>query len=143
MRLIRSKQKLLNQAMLKQAYMRMINEHRNANLCLLKIEQFNALMSILNPTQSSHIITTVAKSLEHQLSKQRQFISLESSLDTAPKVADLGNGILAFVSTKIQPQDELNEELNTLCKTTAKAVSNIRARFTALLPLQYYRTCGK
>lgn len=112
--------KLLNQAMLKQAYMRMINEHRNANLCLLKIEQFNALMSILNPTQSSHIITTVAKSLEHQLSKQRQFISLESSLDTAPKVADLGNGILAFVSTKIQPQDELNEELNTLCKQLPK-----------------------
>ena len=92
---------LLNQAMLKQAYMAITSEHRLANLCLVKIEQFNALMSILKPSQSSQIIITVAQSLEHQINKKRQFINLESALDNSPKVADLGNGILAFISTKI------------------------------------------
>ena len=111
---------LLNQAMLKQAYMAITSEHRLANLCLVKIEQFNALMSILKPSQSSQIIITVAQSLEHQINKKRQFINLESALDNSPKVADLGNGILAFISTKIQSQVELYQELNNLCKQLPK-----------------------
>ena len=46
--------------------MSLINEKRSAHLCLIKIEQFNALLSILNPSQSSKIITTVALSLERE-----------------------------------------------------------------------------
>lgn len=114
---------LLNQAMLKQAYMVLKKQQRSANLCLIKIEQFTALMNILNSTQSSHIIITVADSLERQVSKHRQFINLESALDNSPKIADLGNGILAFISTKIQPPEELYAELNDLLKQLPKQYS--------------------
>ena len=98
-------------------------QQRSANLCLIKIEQFTALMNILNSTQSSHIIITVADSLERQVSKRRQFINLESALDNSPKIADLGNGILAFISAKIQPPEELYAELNDLLKQLPKQCS--------------------
>jgi EAL domain-containing protein (putative c-di-GMP-specific phosphodiesterase class I) len=62
----------------------------------------------------------VAQSLEHQINKNRQFINLESALDNSPKVADLGNGVLAFISTKIQSQAELHQELSNLCKQLPK-----------------------
>jgi EAL domain-containing protein (putative c-di-GMP-specific phosphodiesterase class I)/GGDEF domain-containing protein len=112
--------KLLNQAMLKQGYMSLINEKRSAHLCLIKIEQFNALLSILNPSQSSKIITTVALSLENHLAKHRQFINLEYALDNSPKIADLGNGMLAFISTKIQPKSDLYDELGNIAKQLPK-----------------------
>ncbi|WP_404341186.1 EAL domain-containing protein [Pseudoalteromonas mariniglutinosa] len=111
---------LLNQAKLKQAYMSLTNTQRQTNLCLVKIGQFNSLMSILNPTQSSKIVITIAKALESHLAKQRQFINLELGLDTSPKVADLGGGIIAFISTKLQPITTLYDELATIVNLLPK-----------------------
>ncbi len=125
---------LLNQAMLKQAYMAITSEHRIAKLCLVKIEQFNTLMSILKPSQLSQIVVTVAQSLENQIKKHRQFINLESSLGNTPKVADLGNGVLAFISTKIQSQAELHDELKNICKQLPK-----RYKLAGLDLQLYYR----
>lgn len=119
--------KLLNQAMLKQAYMALSHNQRSSTLCLIKIRHFNTLMSILSPQQGSDIVATVAATLEQSLFKRRQFANLDISLDNSPKVADLSGGVVAFISTKIQPAQSTYELLTSMVKLLPKhyAVSGL------------------
>lgn len=112
--------KLLNQAMLKQAYMALNSQQRSATLCLIKIRYFNSLTSILSPQQGSNIVTTVATALEQSLFQHRQFANLDVSLDNSPKVADLSGGVVAFISTKIQPAQSIYELLASMTKLLPK-----------------------
>lgn len=111
---------LLNQAMLKQAYMNLNDEQRSSTLCLIKIRHFNSLMSILNPHQGSEIVANVAAAIEQNLLKHRQFANLDISLDNSPKVADLSGGVIAFISTKIQPEQATYAFLTNIIKLLPK-----------------------
>ncbi|MBB1293804.1 EAL domain-containing protein [Pseudoalteromonas sp. SR41-4] len=112
--------KLLNSAMLKQAYMSLQLKQRRASLCLIRITDFHSLSHILNQTQSSQLVVAIAKSLELQLSKEREFINLESNLDTCPRIADLSNGVLAFISIKTQSAQSLHDKLTKIRKSLPK-----------------------
>ncbi|MEH6396224.1 EAL domain-containing protein [Pseudoalteromonas sp.] len=112
--------KLLNSAMLKHAYMTLQLSQRPANLCLIKIGHFQSLSQILNHSQSSQLVVSVAKALELQLSKEREFINLENDLDKCPRIADLGGGVLAFISVKTQSTQTLYDSLLKIRKTLPK-----------------------
>ncbi|MDQ9091905.1 EAL domain-containing protein [Pseudoalteromonas haloplanktis] len=112
--------KLLNSAMLKQAYTTLQLSQRPSNLCLIRITHFHSLNHILNQTQRAELIINVAKALELQLSKEREFIQLENDLDTCPRIADLGNGVLAFVSVKMQSNLTLHKNLSKIMKSLPK-----------------------
>ncbi|WP_392344516.1 EAL domain-containing protein [Pseudoalteromonas prydzensis] len=112
--------KLLNSAMLKHAYTTLQLNQRPANLCLIRIIHFHSLSHILNQTQSAELIVNVAQALELQLSKEREFIHLENDLDTCPRIADLGNGVLAFVSVKTQSTHTLHANLSKVMKGLPK-----------------------
>ena len=45
--------KLLNSAMLKQAYMNLEQEQRPNTICLIKLRYFNSLNTILSPSQAN------------------------------------------------------------------------------------------
>ena len=112
--------KLLNSAMLKQAYMTLQLNQRTASLCLIRITDFNSLSHILNQTQSCQLVVAIAKSLELQLSKEREFINLDNNLDTCPRIADLSNGVLAFISIKTQSAQSLYDKLTKIRKSLPK-----------------------
>ncbi|MBB1341728.1 EAL domain-containing protein [Pseudoalteromonas sp. SR45-6] len=112
--------KLLNSAMLKQAYMTLQLNQRTASLCLIRITDFNSLSHILNQTQSCQLVVAIAKSLELQLSKEREFINLDNNLDTYPRIADLSNGVLAFISIKTQSAQSLHDKLTKIRKSLPK-----------------------
>lgn len=112
--------KLLNSAMLKQAYMGLEQAQRKNTLCLIKIRYFHSLHTLLTPTQSNNLIIKVAQSLELQLTGERQFSFLDSTLDSHSKLADLGTGIFACISTKTQSAEELSLCLAKIVKGLPK-----------------------
>lgn len=112
--------KLLNSAMLKQAYMALEQQQRQNTLCLIKIRYFHSLDTILTPTKSNELIIKVAKSLELQLVGERQFYFLDSTLDSNSKLADLGTGVFACISTKAQSAEELSLNLTKIIKGLPK-----------------------
>ena len=111
---------LLNSAMLKHAYSTLQLSHRSAGLCLIKIKHFQSLSHILNQTQSCQLVVSVAKALERQLSKEREFINLGNDLDKYPRIADLGAGVLAFISVKTQSAQTLHDNLLKIRKALPK-----------------------
>lgn len=113
--------KLLNNAMLKQAYMTLEQQQRQNILCLIKIRYFHSLDSILTPTKSNELIIKVAKSLELQLVGERQFYFLDSTLDSNSKLADLGTGVFACISTKTQDAEDLSISLAKIIKGLPKS----------------------
>lgn len=112
--------KLLNSAMLKQAYMNLEQAQRKNTLCLIKIRYFHSLHTLLTPTQSNNLIIKVAHSLELQLTGERQFAHLDSTLDSHSKLADLGTGIFACISTKTQTAEALSLCLTKIIKGLPK-----------------------
>ncbi len=112
--------KLLNSAMLKQAYMALEQQQRQNTLCLIKIRYFHSLDTLLSPSKSIDLLVNVAHALELQLVGERQFTYLDSTLDTSSKLADLGTGVFACISTKSQTAEELSQCLTKVIKGLPK-----------------------
>lgn len=112
--------KLLNSAMLKQAYIALEKKQRQNTLCLIKICDFQSLNTLLTPTKSNDLLIMVATSLELQLINERQFSFLDSALDNNSKLADLGTGVFACISTKSQTDEELSYCLAKIIKGLPK-----------------------
>ncbi len=103
--------KLLNSAKLKQAFMSLQAQGRNTTLCLIKIRHFNSLNTIITPSQGYTLIKHVAKQIELELSHEREFTNLDTDFNNSPRLADLGSGVFACISTKNQNQESLEGAL--------------------------------
>lgn len=112
--------KLLNSAKLKQAFMALQTQERSTTLCLIKIRHFNSLNTIITPSQGYALIKHIAKELELELSHEREFANLDVDLNTSPRIADLSSGVFAFISTKTQPQNMLEELLKNIISSLPK-----------------------
>ncbi|MDO6548167.1 EAL domain-containing protein [Pseudoalteromonas carrageenovora] len=112
--------KLLNSAKLKQAFMALQTQERSTTLCLIKIRHFNSLNTIITPSQGYALIKYVAKELELELSHEREFANLDVDLNTSLRIADLSSGVFAFISTKTQPQNMLEELLKNIISSLPK-----------------------
>ncbi|WP_405602470.1 MULTISPECIES: EAL domain-containing protein [unclassified Pseudoalteromonas] len=99
--------KLLNSSKLKHAFMALQGQERSTTLCLIKIRHFNSLNTIITPSQGYALAKHIAKQLELELSHERQFVILETNLNTSPRLADLNSGVFACISTKTQNQETL------------------------------------
>ncbi|GAB0109910.1 hypothetical protein PA7559_11780 [Pseudoalteromonas distincta] len=106
--------KLLNSSKLKHAFMALQVQNRSTTLCLIKIRHFNSLNTIITPSQGYALIKYIAKELELELSHEREFINLDTDLNTSPRVVDLNSGVFACISTKTQHQDILEELLKKI-----------------------------
>ena len=112
--------KLLNSAQLKRAFLVLHSQNRSTTLCLIKIQHFNSLNTIITPSQGYTLINYIAKKLEQELSHEREFISLESDLNNSPRIADLSSGVFACISTKAQYQDTLDTVLTNIISNLPK-----------------------
>ncbi|NWL14497.1 EAL domain-containing protein [Pseudoalteromonas sp. Scap03] len=113
--------KLLNSAKLKYAFMALKAQQRSTTLCLVKIRHFNSLNTIITSSQGYELIKHVAHELECKLSFEREFFHLNNGINQPAKIADLGSGVFACISTKKQSQhtfeELLKQILNKLPKT--------------------------
>ncbi|NMR26271.1 EAL domain-containing protein [Pseudoalteromonas sp. NEC-BIFX-2020_015] len=136
--------KLLNSAMLKQAYMNLEQEQRPNTICLIKLRYFNSLNTILSPSQANGLIIHVAKALELQLSNERQFINLDFNLDSSSKIVDLGTGIFACISTKTQSGESLSLYLNKTVKSLPKQyeVQGLNLQLKYAVGISFSKTNG-
>merc|ERR1739841_200099 len=95
-------------------------QRRSTTLCLVKIRHFNSLNTIITPSQGYELIKHVAHELECQLSFEREFFHLNSSINQPAKIADLGSGVFACISTKNQSQHTLEELLKQILNKLPK-----------------------
>ncbi|GAA80142.1 EAL domain-containing protein [Pseudoalteromonas sp. BSi20495] len=114
--------KLLNSAKLKQTFMELQAKNRSTTLCLIKIRHFNSLNTIITPSQGYALIKHIARELELELSHEREFINLDTNLNTIPRLADLNSGVFACISTKTQNQEMLEALLT-------KVISNLPKQY--------------
>ncbi|MEL0646531.1 EAL domain-containing protein [Pseudoalteromonas agarivorans] len=112
--------KLLNSAKLKQAFMALQLQGRNTTLCLIKIRHFNSLNTIITPSQGYTLIKHVAKQIELELSHEREFANLDIDFNNSPRLADLGSGVFACISTKNQNQQSLEAALIKIINSLSK-----------------------
>jgi len=112
--------KLLNSAKLKQAFMVLQSQNRSTTLCLIKIRHFNSLNTIITSSQGYALIKRIAKELELELSREREFTNLEMDLNTSPHLADLSSGVFAFISTKTQKPETLENLLTKITNSLPK-----------------------
>ncbi|TMO96909.1 diguanylate phosphodiesterase [Pseudoalteromonas sp. S3260] len=112
--------KLLNSAKLKYAFMALKAQQRSTTLCLVKIRHFNSLNTIITPSQGYELIKHVAHELECQLSFEREFFNLSSGINQPAKIADLGSGVFACISTKNQSPHTLEELLKRVVNKLPK-----------------------
>ena len=112
--------KLLNSAKLKYAFMALKAQRRSTTLCLVKIRHFNSLNTIITSSQGYELIKHVAHELECQLSFEREFFHLNSGINQPAKIADLGSGVFACISTKNQSQHTLEELLKQILNKLPK-----------------------
>ena len=112
--------KLLNSAKLKQTFINLQEQSRATTLCLIKIRHFNALNTIMTPSQGYELIKYIATELESKLSYEREFINLESDLNSHSRTADLSRGVFACISTKNQNHKMLEQLLINIVKNLPK-----------------------
>lgn len=112
--------KLLNSAKLKYAFIALKTQQRSTTLCLVKIRHFNSLNTIITPSQGYELIKHVAYELECQLSFEREFFNLNSEVNQPAKIADLGSGVFACISTKNQSQHTLETLLKKVVSKLPK-----------------------
>ncbi|MBQ4832964.1 EAL domain-containing protein [Pseudoalteromonas sp. MMG010] len=112
--------KLLNSAKLKHAFMNLQAQNRATTLCLIKISHFNSLNTIITSTQGCNLIRYIAEHLEQLLSHEREFTNLDIDFEKSPRVADLGSGVFACISTKTQSLKGLEVQLKKILKHLPK-----------------------